>query len=210
MKELILVGGGDWGLEVFSWLEHARGYNEEWKFKGVLDLDEEKVANELKQFYLGSENVFEITPNDYFVCCIAEVMKKESIVNSLKSKGANFINIIHNTNFTSGRAKLGEGLIIGPFTYISNDTKIGDHVSVNAHSSIGHHVEVGDFCQINSNCDITGHVKIGTGCFVGSSVCIIPRVTIARYNKIGAGSVVLKSSNTENTTLFGNPAKKII
>jgi sugar O-acyltransferase (sialic acid O-acetyltransferase NeuD family) len=210
MKQLILVGGGDWGLEIFSWMKHARGYNDEWSFKGVLDVSKDNLAEKLQDYYLGTESQYVVLPEDCFVCCVGNVKLKQKVVKILGDKGASFFNIIHNTSFISEGAAFGTGIVVGPFAYISNNTTIGNHVAVNAHSSIGHHVTVGDFCQINSNCDITGHVKLGDGCFVGSSVSIIPKVSIAAYTTIGAGSVVIKSSSKENITLFGNPAKNLM
>jgi sugar O-acyltransferase (sialic acid O-acetyltransferase NeuD family) len=211
MKNLILIGAGDWGLEVWAWLENAKGYNIDWTFKGFLD--QKGNAFENIQFcnapILGSEDTYSPQENDVFVCTIANPNIKEEITNKILHKGGSFINLIHNSVIEFKNISLGKGIIISPYCVLSNNCKIGNHVSINLSCTLGHDVQIGNYCQINSQCDLTGHVKIGNKTFLGSRVSIIPKVVVEDEVKIGAGSVVLRRIKKGNS-VFGNPAQSII
>jgi len=211
MKNLILVGAGDWGLEIWSWIENAIGNGLEFEFKGFLD----KNRNALDNFnyctskVLGNPNEYIPQINDVFVCTIGEPNIKESVTKSILDKGGVFINLIHDSAIFFKNISLGTGIIISPNCILSNNCIIGNHTSFNLSCTIGHDVEIGDFCQLNSQCDLTGHVKLGNKVFLGSRVSIIPRVTIPDNCIIGAGSVVFRNIKTAGTYV-GNPAKRLI
>lgn len=211
MKNLILIGAGDFGVEVFSWLKDAKDYNTEWKFKAFMDKDLNALTNIsfCKNYTVLDEEKYTIEKDDVFVCTIANPEIREKVALRMKSKNAQFISLIHNSVIFMNDVTVGNGVILSPYCIASNSARIEDFVTVNFFTSIGHHVSLGAFSQINCNCDITGHVKIGKKANIGSSVCIIPKVVIGDNVKIGAGSVVLKNIPNE-TVVFGNPAKIIM
>ena len=45
MKNLILVGAGDWGLEVHSWIHESIQFGVEYVFKGFIDDNIEAINN---------------------------------------------------------------------------------------------------------------------------------------------------------------------
>ena len=211
MKNLIIIGAGDWGLEVWSWLEQAKGCNTEWKFKGFLDNNPNALdnINFCNAILLGSEDTYTVEEEDVFICTIANTVVKEGVANKILGKGAIFTNLIHESVIFFKNITLGKGIVLSPNCVVSNSCVVGNHVSINLGTTLGHDVVIGDFCQINSQCDITGHVKIGSSVFIGSSVVIIPNVKIGNNVKIGAGSVVLRSIK-DDKSVFGNPAKEIM
>lgn len=212
MKNLILVGASDWGLEVFSWLKTNKEYNLVWNFKGFLDDDVNKL-NKIKYVepyrILGSIEDYKIEDNDIFVCTIAKPLIKQKVVEKLLSKGAKFTNLIHPTALIFENTKIGKGNIISANCVISNEVEIQNHIGINLACTIGHNVLIEDFCQLSSQCDLTGHVKLKTAVFLGSKVCIIPNVTVEENANVGAGSVVIRKVKA-GQSVFGNPAKKII
>jgi sugar O-acyltransferase (sialic acid O-acetyltransferase NeuD family) len=211
MKNLIIIGAGDWGLEVWSWLEHAQGFNTEWRFKGFLDNNQNALNNldfcDAK--ILGSEDTYLIEEDDIFICTIANTIVKEKVTNKIIARGGSFTNLIHQSVIFFKNITLGKGIVLSPNCVVSNSCTIGNHISINLGTTLGHDVIIGNFCQINSQCDITGHVKIGNNVFIGSSVTIIPKVKVGNNVKIGAGSVVLRSIK-DDKSVFGNPAKEIM
>jgi sugar O-acyltransferase (sialic acid O-acetyltransferase NeuD family) len=210
MKQLILVGAGAWGLEVWSWLESSIGHNETFLFKGFLDSEisgfDEGHFCDAK--ILGTSRDYIIQSNDVFVCTIGDPKAKQNVVLDLISRGAEFINLIHDSVLLFNNIKLGLGIIISPNCVISNGSHIKSHVSINLFCSIGHDTEIGEFSVISSHSDITGYVIIADGVFLGSSVSIIPKIVIAQYSRIGAGAVVMRSIK-KTGTYVGNPAKKL-
>jgi hypothetical protein len=100
MKNLIIIGAGDWGLEIYSWIRQAKGYGLDWQFKGFLDDDLDKLDSKK---YLADEKIisrieeYEIEEEDVFVCAIANPSVKEKVVSVFSKKNARFINYIHNS-----------------------------------------------------------------------------------------------------------------
>jgi hypothetical protein len=99
MKNLILVGASDWGLEVWAWLTEANDYGEKFIFKGFIDqnLDALNSIDYCDAKVIDTINNYEPQPNDVFVCTIVDIEIKEYVVNKLLLKGVHFINLIHNS-----------------------------------------------------------------------------------------------------------------
>lgn len=210
MKNLILVGAGDWGLEVHSWIHESIQYGVEYVFKGFIDdnIDILKNSNIQPDLFLGTINSYIPDPNDVFICVIANLKFKEKVVLHLLSKGAKFVNAYHKSVCFIGNSIIGSGVVLSPFVVVSNNCKIGNHIGINLFCSIGHDVAIGDFSQLSAHCDLTGHVQLGNSVFLGSRVSIIPNVNIISNSRIGAGAVVFRNIKVEGTYI-GNPAKKI-
>jgi sugar O-acyltransferase (sialic acid O-acetyltransferase NeuD family) len=210
MKNLIIVGAGDFSLEIYSWLPNAIGYNKEWKFKGFLDDNLQALENTFcTEKILGKIEAYQPDAADVFVCGIAEANVKQKVEKTIGQKGGVFVNLIHSSVVMLGNIKLGAGVIIAPHCFISNSVVLGNHVVINVNTSIGHNVEIGDYTQVSGNTDITGYVKIGQSVFMSSSVTVIPKIVIEDNVRIGAGSVVIKHVK-KNKTVFGNPAREIL
>ncbi len=210
MKNLILVGAGDWGLEVHSWIHESIQYGDEYVFKGFIDdnIDILKNSNIHPDLFLGTINSYMPDTNDVFICVIANLKFKEKVVLHLLSKGAIFVNAYHKTVCFIGNSIIGSGVVLSPFVVVSNNCKIGNHIGINLFCSIGHDVAIGDFSQLSAHCDLTGHVQLGNSVFLGSRVSIIPNVNIISNSRIGAGAVVFRNIKVVGTYI-GNPAKKI-
>jgi sugar O-acyltransferase (sialic acid O-acetyltransferase NeuD family) len=210
MKKLILIGAGDWGLEIWSWLENAIGYGIKFELKGFLDQNPKALDKfDFCNFkILGNPDEYIPQIDDVFVCTIANPSNKELVINNILQKGGTFINLIHNSVIFFKNISLGSGIVISPNCVISNNCILGNHVSINLSCTLGHDVQIGDFCQINSQCDLTGYVKLGNKVFLGSRVTLIPNVNIQDNVLIGAGSVVFRNIKTSGTYV-GNPVKKL-
>jgi sugar O-acyltransferase (sialic acid O-acetyltransferase NeuD family) len=211
MKNLILIGAGAWGLEVWSWLKDAKGFGEQFKFKGFLDskLEHFGEGHFCQAPILGSALDYSIQPNDVFVCTIGDPPAKRKVVSDILMKGAKFINLIHSSVIEFQNVNYGSGIIISPNCVISNNAIIKSHVSVNLFCSIGHDAVIGNFSVLSSHCDVTGGVIIGDEVILGSRATIIPRVSITDGAVLGAGAVIMRSIKQKGTYI-GNPAKKLL
>jgi sugar O-acyltransferase (sialic acid O-acetyltransferase NeuD family) len=211
MKKLILVGAGDWACEVYAWIQDAIQYNTEYIFKGFIDDNLNVLNNTIidKSFLLNTISEYLVEDEDVFICVIANTIFREKAVKSLEIKGAKFTNAIHKSVLIFNNVKMGEGIVLAPYSVISNNSIIGNHVSINLMCSIGHDVSIGDYCQLSSHCDLTGRSRILNHVVLGSRVTLIPNVSVTSNTIIGAGSVVFRK--IKNTgTYVGNPAKQIM
>jgi sugar O-acyltransferase (sialic acid O-acetyltransferase NeuD family) len=211
MKNLILIGAGAWGLEVYSWLKDAQGFGERFRFKGFLDskLKHFDVGHFCQASILGSALDYSIQPNDIFVCTIGDPSAKKQLVEYMLIKGAEFTNLIHSSVIEFQSIAYGSGVIVSPNCVISNNVKIKSHVSINLFCAIGHDAVIGEYSVLSSHCDVTGGVVIGDEVMLGSRVTIIPRVSIVNGSVLGAGSVIMRSVKQKGTYI-GNPAKKLL
>jgi sugar O-acyltransferase (sialic acid O-acetyltransferase NeuD family) len=210
MKNLILIGAGDWGQEVHSWIHESIQYGVEYIFKGFIDDNINVLANSNldSNLYLGSVNSYIPDENDVFICTIANLKYKEKAIQNILLKGGVFVNAFHKSVCFIGKSEIGFGVILSPFVAISNKCNIGNHIGINLFCSIGHDVIIGDYSQLSAHCDLTGHVVLGKNVFLGSRVSIIPSVNIVSNSVLGAGAVIFRNIKIAGTYI-GNPAKKL-
>ena len=210
MKNLILIGAGSWGLEVWSWLTSAKGYGTEFNFKGFLSNNLNEIDDKVycDACIIGLIDGYEPQTNDVFVCTIGNFESKKRITSLFEKKKATFINIIHRSVIFFKGVKLGNGIVISPFCVVSNNAMISNYVSINLCCTIGHDTRIGSCSVISSHCDITGGVRLGENVFLGSSVKIAPLKRICSNVSLGLGSVVIRNIRKEGTYM-GNPVMKI-
>lgn len=210
MKELIIVGAGGLGREVFSWAKQSAECGREWVIKGFLD-DNIHALDDYDYPYpvLGRISDYHPQESDCFVMGIGAVSTKKKACSLLLDRGARFITLVHPLAVLGEHVLLGKGSVICPHTTLTCNIKVGDFVLVNCNSSMGHDVEVGDWSTISGHCDVTGFCKLGAEVFLGSHASIVPGRKIGDRATVGAGSLVLQHVKPEQT-VFGIPAKKIM
>lgn len=207
-KRIYIIGAGDFGREMESWLEDLPNFKNEYEIKGYLDNDSKSLQNKPTDYEIvGTHEEMEFKENDYVVIAISNSKVRKRIAESLINK-VNFFTYIA-PNVTIGKfTKIGSGSIICSNCFISTNTVIGDFVIVNAGSNIGHDCIIESYCSLMANVDIGGSVILGEGVFIGTKATIIPKKRIFRGIIIGAGTIVIRNLNKVGT-YFGNPAKYI-
>ncbi len=208
MKQLLIIGAGGLGREVYCWAKQSKDYQTKYEIKGFLD----KSNTPLDKFdypvsILGDEDEYKIQKEDVFVCAIGNLSIRKNVVEKMENRGAVFINIIHSSCVFGESVELGVGNIFAPFCLISCDTKIQNHNIFNGYVFLGHDVSVGSYNQIDAYSFCGGNAQIKDGCNLFPHSIVTPSVKIMEQSKIGAGSLMLRNARP-NTTYFGLPAKK--
>lgn len=199
MKNLIVVGAGRAGQEIFAWASaHFLGMG--FVFKGYLD-DQNVIAFSTISDYYPEDN-------DVFICSIGSPMSRNRCCSLLRKKGAKFINLIHPSSLVLSTIS-STGVVIAPFVFVSNDVVIGNDVFVNVSSTVGHDVTIGEGSVICAQVDLTGGVCVGREVLIGSHACVIPGKRIGDSAIIGAGSAVMVDV-LSGSTVIGVPAKRFI
>jgi sugar O-acyltransferase (sialic acid O-acetyltransferase NeuD family) len=209
LLNLVIIGAGQFGREVFTWASQAIATGLPFRIKGFLD-DRPDALNgyNYNVKILGNVDSYTISEGDVFVIAIGNPVSKVRSSTRIIENGGLFVNIIHPLANIGHNVRLGTGIVLAPFSSVTSDITIGDHVSIGAFSNVGHDVVIGDWCQISSHCGLNGASSLGDGVFVGSHACMLPRVRVASWAHVGAGSVVVR--NVESyTRVFGNPAAPI-
>lgn len=208
MKSIIIVGASGFGREIVQYVEDINLIEPIWEIQGFLD-DNLNALDSVKSDFkiIGTIKDYEPKEDDYFVCALAFPEVKKKIVEQLKGRGAKFVSIIHPTVRINKYATIGEGVVITPNSNVNCGATVGDFVSV-LNSGIGHDAHVGDYTTLSGRCSINGHVNVGNCVYMGCNVCIAPSKKIGDNAVLGMGSVVVANVKP-NTTVFGNPAKRI-
>ncbi len=208
MKNLYIIGAGDFGREVESWFDLYSSDKINYQIAGYLD-DNLSSLDQFPSDYTikGRINDFEFCENDQVILAISNPSIKENIYRRLLSKVI-FYTFIPVNAIVAKYSEIGEGSIIAPNAIISTNVKLGKCVIVNIGTQIGHDAVIKDFCSLMANVDIGGNVQIGRKVFIGSNATIIPEISVVDDAVIGAGSIVINKI-VKPHTVFGNPAKKI-
>jgi sugar O-acyltransferase (sialic acid O-acetyltransferase NeuD family) len=207
MKKLIIVGAGGFGREVLGYALEIQKTQNCWEVAGFIDDNLSSLDNYDKSYkIIGTVKDHSVREEEVFICAIGDPVSKLKVCRQLEDKGAEFINLIHPTSIIGNSCKIGKGLIMAPFSIITQNVNIGNFVTINIFSSFGHDSVAEDGCTLSAHCDVTGFAYLEEGVFLGSNAVIKPTVRIGKYSRIGIGSVVLKSV-PDNVVVFGNPAK---
>lgn len=209
MKHLLIIGARGWGREVYDIAEACIKAGANFDIKGFLD-DKADALDGYNNYppILCSVESYQIEDNDIFICALGDVNYKKQYSDIILKKGGDFISLVHPTAVVGTNAKIGKGCVVAAFANLSNDTSIGDFVTISIRSGMGHDTTIGDYSHIGGNSCISGFVTIGESVTMHPGCVIVPHRRIGDKAIIGTGSVVL-SSVKANTTVYGNPAKKI-
>jgi len=210
MKHLIILGAGGMGRQVLSFAKSCDGYGKEYDIKGFLDdnLDALKDFSDYPPV-LGTVDGYEIEKDDVFINSIGDVQNKKRCIYKILDKGGDFLTLIHPSAQVSSGTKIGKGCMISSFVGIGTETTIGDFCLIQSKATIGHDVHIDDFARIDCNVVLIAGVNVGKDVCIHTSSVINHDVTLGEGSTVGALSFVIRNVKP-GTTVFGNPAKKII
>jgi sugar O-acyltransferase (sialic acid O-acetyltransferase NeuD family) len=208
-NNLYLIGAGDLGREMESWLQLLPNFNQNWEIKGYLDQNPDALDGYPSDFVIiGNPFSFKFASNDYVLLCITDIKSKQYLISKLKDK-VKFFSYIAPNAILGKFINLGVGVVICPNSCISTNVEIGDFVFINNGTHIGHDCIIGTYCSLMSHVDLGGHVKLGERVYIGTNATIIPGKTINENITIGSGSIVIQNLKKPGT-YFGNPASLVV
>lgn len=209
MKNLIIIGAGNFARIVYEYVLLSPDYNLEWGIKGFIDPNLDALKDYVNYpKVISSIDDYIMQKDDLFICSYVNPIDRKNSTDIITSKGGTYINIIHPASNVNRTAVLGVGIIIGAFTTLSVNTKIGDHVIIQDHCNIGHDSSIGDYSHLYVGNIISGINQVGTNVAIYTGSTIYPKLKIGDNSVVGAGSIVMRNVK-EGTTVIGNPAKKL-
>lgn len=206
LKNLIIVGAGGFGREVFHWLKDwidaydTRRYD--FQIKGFLSLDKSELDGfDIPIGILGDEETYEYQKNDLFVMGVGQPGLKRKIANRMLELKAEFFTLIHPTAIVCSSAKIGTGVVVCPFSTVSSDVGLGDFVMLNAFASVGHDCSVGDFCVLSSYANLNGFVTLESEVFLGTRATVVASRTVGTQSRLSAHALVVSNVPSQTTVL---------
>ena len=208
MKRCLIVGAGGFGREVLSWASHVK--QEQWKIAGFLDSNPLALCGkDIRHPILGDPDTWVAKEDEVFISGLGDPNVRLRVCGSLKSRGAEFVTLIHPSVITGLNIEIGEGCVIAPNVVITVNAMLERFVLVNIAASIGHDSRIGEGTTISCHCDVTGYVSIGRCCFLGSHACVLPGKKVGDHAIVGAGSTVIRNV-APRTTVMGVPAQLLM
>lgn len=208
MKNLVIIGSGDFAREIVAVVERINKQNPAWNLLGFLD--EVKAAGSEVSGYpvLGGVNWLDEHLDTYVICSNGNGrIRKKIIEDELKGKQINFATLIDPDAILIKDCKVGEGSIVSAGCILTINTVVGKHVIINLSCTLGHDCIVNDYCTINPGVNISGKVVLKECVDVGTGTKIIQGKNVCKNVTLGAGSVVVKDIK-EPGIYVGVPAKK--
>lgn len=207
MKQLIIIGAGGMGRDIYWSARGCYGYGEDFIIKGFLD-DDLSSQDGFEDYppLLGTIDGYEIQEDDVFTCSMGNVQTKAVVCDKLKAKGAKFYTLINKTAIVHERTVLGEGTYVGEFALIGTEASIGENCLIQAYSIIGHDCKIGDYARIDTHSVIIGGVVIEKRATVHTAAVVSHKVVVGEDATVAACSFVIRKVK-KGTTVTGNPAK---
>lgn len=117
-------------------------------------------------------------------------------------------------SYVSTKATTWPDLAIGDNCFIMEDViiqpfvKIGSNVILWSGCHIGHESVIGDHCFISSHAVVSGRATVEANCFLGTNSTIRDGIRVARQSVIGAGAVVMNS--TQERGVYAAPRAQLL
>lgn len=210
MKQLVIIGAGGMGREVYHLAKDCCGFGSQFRIKGFLD-DNPKALDGFKYEYppiIGSIGEYCIDEDDVFACSIGDVQTKARLVEIIESKGGKFMSLIHPHVQINSTAELGEGLLVFHDVHVGSEAVIGNHVMLQSYCAIGHDAVIGDFTRVDPKVSVIGGVLVGNRVTLHTMSVLNHKVKVGDDAVVGAMSFVIRSVKP-GITVFGIPAKEI-
>lgn len=209
MKDIVIIGAGDFGKEVAWLIEDINMVSNQYNLLGYID-DQKEIGIELNGYQVigNTEYLAEISQNKelFSVISVQNPNIKKAFAHSLEN--IKWETLIHPSSIITRSVKIEEGSIITAGNIISNNVNIGKHCLVNLGCTIGHDNIIEDYVCVMPGCNLSGFTTLREGCYLGTGVKIIPHKTIGKESIVGAGAVVINDI-PDNCTAVGSPAKPI-
>jgi sugar O-acyltransferase (sialic acid O-acetyltransferase NeuD family) len=146
--------------------------------------------------------------NSNVIIAIADTMAKKQLVDALPVN-TNYVSFVHKKSIIYSPDSIGVGTIIGPNSIITTNVKIGTHCLINCNITVGHDTIIKDYCTLNPGVSLSGNCILNEGVFIGANAAVKEKTSIAAWNKIGMGAVVINNIDTPNNTYVGIPARSV-
>lgn len=211
MKELVIIGAGDFGREVLALVNRVNNAGQDdFNILGFVDDNINMQGQEIAGLpVLGTIDWINNYDEElYVVCSIGTGNIRKSVINKISNPKVVFPVIIDPTVILLGEHTFGEGVIICANNVISVNVHVGNHSIVNLSCTLGHDTILKDYCTVNPGSNLSGFVVLEECVDIGTGTKIIQHINVGENTVIGAGAVVVRDI-PKSSVAVGCPAKVV-
>lgn len=215
-KQLVILGAGGHGSELYSYVQELIAQGEEIEVVGFVD-EKKRPGAFLGTRILGGFSALKEkirqAPRQtfYYLTASGDNESRRGLV--AKAQGLHLPNLhpivlIHPQTSIGKEVVIGEGTCLAPASLVTTRVQIGKHCILNVKASVSHDSTIGDFVNLNPAVTICGNVRVADGCYIGAGAVVIDKISIGQGSVIGAGAVVVDDIPA-HVTAVGVPARVI-
>lgn len=206
VSRIIIVGAGGFGREVLQWACDAWPERAS-RIAGFLSAERDRLDQHACRLeIIGDPGSYVPQPGDALLLAIGIPGIRRNVAESLRSRGAEFLTLLHPTAIVASTATIGEGSVICPYAIVSDAARVGDFVLMNYHSSLGHDASAGDHAVLSPYATLGGNAHIGEDVFMGLHASVGPGRKIGAGSKVSANSCAL-SDAPPDSIVYGAPGR---
>lgn len=194
-RELVIIGCGGFGREVWGLVSALRIAGSPWRVAGFVD-DDPSPANLRLVERLGSAVIGAIGAlrqgRRAVVAAVGDPATRARIVHELIGADLEWPVLIHPDATVGPDVAVGEGTVIAAGARLSVHIEVGAHVHVDQNVTVGHDSRIGAFSRLNPQACLSGAVTLGRQVLAGANATILPGLSVGDGAVVGAGAVVVR------------------
>ena len=204
MKDLVIIGAGDFGREIANVVERINCVKSEWNLLGFIDDNIEIQGKKIDGYsVIGTSEWLNNRQDEiYAICSLGVAKTRKKVISKFTNLNIKWATLIDPDARLYKDCEVGAGSIICGGSILAINTKVHNHVIVNLNCTLGHDDIICDYCVINPGVNVSGKVLINECVDLGTGVKAIQGLTVGKNSTVGAGAVVIKDV-PENCTAVG-------
>lgn len=209
MSDLVIVGAGGHGREIFDVVTAINAVRPTWDVLGFVDDDpaHPERLERLGLSVLGTVADAHGHATEYALG-IGTSATRRAVSEQLAANGSVAVSILHPDAQIGSDVRLAEGVVVFARCTITTNVSIGRHTHLNVGCAVQHDSTVGEFVQFSPGVLVNGDCTIDDDVFLGSGAVVTRGVHVGRGARVGAGAVVL-SNVPAGSTVVGAPARAV-
>ena len=144
--DLVIIGAGGLGREIFAVCEAANQESRRWNVVGFVD---DRVNGEVPdckaQVLGGQEWIRKNGSSVQFICGVGNTRARKRLVQACEQDGGRFSTVVHPDVIVPSTIEIGSGTVIMAGTRFTTQARIGSHTVIYLNCSITHDVVIGDY-----------------------------------------------------------------
>lgn len=208
MKDLVVVGAGGHGRELFATIHAINEVNPTWNVVGFVDdtpTHLERVQR-LGSAVLGGLDWLD--DRDVAVAVgIGTSAMRRTVLDRLGLAEERLPAIVHPGATIGPDVELGPGVVVYDRCTVTTNVRIGAHTHLNVGCAVQHDSDMGAFVQLSPGVFVNGDCVVGDDVFMGTGAIVTRGCRVGSGAKVGAGAVVLDDVEAD-ATVVGVPARQ--